>query len=268
MADERITSGGGEGASGPGGQTDAEEELTDRDPGSGDGGGSGLDIPDSVYGDIGGSGGGGSRGGSSGGDDRSTDEGITSGGGETTTSPIGGGGSPTPEEELTDRDPGSGDGDGSESGSSSAGDSGSQQQSDQDVQDRVTDVVTGDLSGETASDEAEQIAQEQVGATLETGLEGRAGGPEITQQARDLEEQAIAQSPYIDDPSDVAIVEEEGRLVAQLSRSGQTQIFAGLIDRNMDQSTGRETRRQRVLDDIFRRSKPREGRRNNPWRRR
>jgi hypothetical protein len=109
MVGERLDSGGGDGAGGA--TDDAREELTDRDPGSGDGGGiDGGDVPDSVYGDIGGgpsSGGGGSA------RDQLTDRdpGSGGGGGRSDTGGIGGV-SDGAREELTDRDRGSGSGGG------------------------------------------------------------------------------------------------------------------------------------------------------------
>jgi hypothetical protein len=167
MVDERLTSGDGRGTSGDGGSTDAEEELTDRDPGSGDGGSGddGLDIPGSVYDDIGGGSSGsdsssGGGGGGGGGRDRSTDRGITSGSGETTTDPtdsVGSNdsGSTSGRDRSTDHGITSGDGDTTTEPSDQSGsqtdqggsDTPTRQQPD-DVQERATEVVAEDTRGD------------------------------------------------------------------------------------------------------------------------
>jgi len=185
----RLDSGGGGGSDAGDEQTDAEEELSNRDPGSGFGDIDGGDVPDSVYNDIdsgsggGSDGGGGSDasdeltgrdpgsgsgsddgGGSTGGRDRTTDEGIRSGGGESATE--------APNEtddaaqdtedaadELTDRDPGS-------STSGNGGGSGETGGSQEDAAEELTDR---DQGSESEPDAARPVSPGRTSGALTSG---------------------------------------------------------------------------------------------------
>jgi hypothetical protein len=159
----RLSGGGGSNDSSS--SSGAADELTDRDPGSGDGSDGGdVDVPDSVYDDI--SGGSDSGGSSDGGDAADElerrDPGSGSGGGGSSDSDDTSGDA---REELTDRDPGSGDG-GSDTrdrstdegitsggGETTTGDGGSDTNSD--ARDQLTDRDPGSGDG-SASEEAEE----------------------------------------------------------------------------------------------------------------
>jgi len=159
----RLSGGGGSNDSSS--SSGAADELTDRDPGSGDGGDGGdIDVPDSVYDDI--SGGSDSSGSSGGGDAADElerrDPGSGSGGGGGSDS---GDTARDAREELTDRDPGSGDGSSgtrdrsidegitSGGGEITTGSGGSDTNSD--ARDQLTDRDPGSGDG-TATDDAEE----------------------------------------------------------------------------------------------------------------
>jgi len=159
----RLSGGGGSNDSSS--SSGAADELTDRDPGSGDGSDGGdVEVPDSVYDDI--SGGSDSDGSSGGGDAADElerrDPGSGSGGGGSSDSDDTSGDA---REELTDRDPGSGDGSSdtrdrstdegitSGGGETTTGSGGSDTNSD--ARDQLTDRDPGSGDG-SASEEAEE----------------------------------------------------------------------------------------------------------------
>lgn len=222
---------------GGGGSDDAADELTDRDPGSGDGGGGSDDggatedareeLTDRDQG---------SGDGASGSQDRSIDEGITSGDGDVTT----GDGQSADEQqrdaadELTGRDPGSGDGSGETT----------------EAEETLTERDPGSADREAMADEqlqerARTLAEAQVGQEVQQGLEEDGAitvdGQEVdvSAQAQDLEQQAIADAEFAQDESDVAIVERDGQLVAVPSRERALELAEADIETQL-----RERRRE------------------------
>lgn len=195
---------------------------------------------------------------------RSMANGVTSGGGETARS----GGSMGPreqaDEQLTRRDPGSGDtgGGAQDRGrgvTSGSGDTAQTAPEDRDASQQDTAAGRGgggasraarsargvtSGGGEVAAsaeaaeaarqreqdvaDVERQVAGEQVDATLEEGIEGRGG--QRAEVARRLEQRVIEEDDRVDSPDGVVIVEEDGELVAKLSRSAQVEEVAESLD--------------------------------------
>jgi hypothetical protein len=247
MVGEGITSGGGQATSGSGdtsSSNDAADELTDRDPGSGDGGD--VDVPDSVYDDIsGGSDSGGSSSGSSGGSDAADelerrDPGSGSGGGSDSDS---GDTSQGAREELTDRDPGSGDGSSdtqdrstdegitSGGGETTTGDGGSD--TDSDARDQLTDRDPGSGDG-TASEEAEETLTDR-----DPGSESR---PDEVPDTNGREDEVPDTNGREDDRGLVERARDEGLSTVErggaVSEAGRNFVAdtAGIVFQNPEES--------------------------------
>lgn len=98
---------------------------------------------------------------------------------------------------------------------------------------------------QTPTQQAEhQVAEQQVDATLQEGVEGRAGSGRQQQAARQLEQKVVEQFPRVDDPSDVAVVQTgTNKLEAEFSRSAQVDMAAESID--LKQEVVRSAKRDR-----------------------
>lgn len=159
---------------------------------------------------------------------RDRDSGVTSGSGDTATEDPSPDTSPAARDELTSRDPGSGDGTGdTDSGSSPSGAPSGPGSGVTSGGGETATQAPSETSEEELADAARRVAEENVEETQNEGIEREGvGDPALQHAARSFEQQVIEQNDQVNDPGDVVIRQRDGELVAALSRRRRVELLA------------------------------------------